>query len=311
MQNEVYVKLFSLVLLAGLFAQMALAADLKVVTCWNGYSNADQKRALGECIRQAGGAQKCSTNFWEHKHAAYDVCLLEAAGPLHIVSIFKGFSQREQNANLRQCKSQEGPGTICITNAWVHGQAAYDVCLMEPGEPVVQAPAPVPVPQPQPIPAPPARHAAFGYLSNGSSCYNVDSSGRLYGSAVSDSKCHVSFSSNGSSCYNVDANGRRYGSAVSDSECHTSFISNGSSCYNVDVNGKTYGSAVSDSACHVRFLSNGSSCYNVDANGRRYGSAVSDYECHVSYSSNGSSCYNVDANGKRYGSAVADHLCNQ
>ncbi len=118
-------------LLAAFFVSSAFAGSVREVSCWNGYSQNDQNKNLQQCKRQRSDGQKCSTNLWEHKRAAYDVCLLEPAGELKSQSCWKGFNQREQNANLSQCLSQEGQGQFCITNMFTHGQAAYDVCLME------------------------------------------------------------------------------------------------------------------------------------------------------------------------------------
>lgn len=109
----------------------AFAADWKVISCWKGYNNGEQKSNMKVCAYQLKGNQKCSDNMWEHSNGAYDVCLLESKKSLKIVQLYKGFNQREQDANLAACKKQETTGKICVTDIWTHKQAAYDVALME------------------------------------------------------------------------------------------------------------------------------------------------------------------------------------
>lgn len=47
------------------------------------------------------------------------------------VTIWPGFSQKEQNANLGKCQKQLRELQICSINFFEHGHAVYDVVLME------------------------------------------------------------------------------------------------------------------------------------------------------------------------------------
>ena len=124
-------KNFAVVIVLGALVSSTSFAALKEVNCWKGFNQKEQNANKSRCLQQRGEAQKCSDNIWEHGHAAYDVCLLEAVDPLTIVTTWKGFNQREQDKNLKECRKQESKGSVCVTNIWRHKQAAYDVCLMQ------------------------------------------------------------------------------------------------------------------------------------------------------------------------------------
>lgn len=123
--------LLSLVLFTA-FSSTAGAVEMRQVTCWKGFSSREQAVNLQQCWRQRGELQRCSDNLWEHRGATFDVCLLETVGaPTTIVSHFKGGSRAEFDRNLEACRTQEGGSRICVGSPWIHGQAAFDVCLME------------------------------------------------------------------------------------------------------------------------------------------------------------------------------------
>lgn len=124
-----------LIFLGLLFCQNSFADGFIVVNCWKGLSDHDQKRNMAYCLSGRQERQKCSANIWEHQQAVWDVCLMEAVGPLNLIKVFKGFNQKEQNANLAQCRKEESQNSVCVSNAWTHGQAVYDVCLMTPAVP--------------------------------------------------------------------------------------------------------------------------------------------------------------------------------
>jgi hypothetical protein len=117
--------------LALLSSFSSFASDWKVVSCWKGSSSDEQKANMKACTYQAREKQKCSDNMWEHGQAAYDVCLLESNKRLKIVQLYKGYSQKEQDANLKKCKKQETAGQVCVTDMWTHKKGAYDVALIQ------------------------------------------------------------------------------------------------------------------------------------------------------------------------------------
>ncbi len=45
---------------------------------------------------------------------------------------WKGYSSKDQKANLNDCQKQARSGQICETSMYVHEQAAFDVCLRIP-----------------------------------------------------------------------------------------------------------------------------------------------------------------------------------
>lgn len=121
-----------LVLALSLFSQSVSAVTMELVSCWKGFSAKEQAQNLALCTKSLQDLQVCSTNLFEHRQAAFDVCLMEAsAPPTTTVNLFKGFSNAQQVENLKRCKSQAKFGQICVTNWFIHGQAAFDVALME------------------------------------------------------------------------------------------------------------------------------------------------------------------------------------
>ncbi len=110
----------------------AHAVEMKTSACWKGYGQIEQNENLAKCINARREMQMCSTKWTEHGGAAFDVCLMEPTkNPTRILEHYKGFRQSEQNANLENCRRNEGNGKICVTNWSVHKQAVYDVCLMQ------------------------------------------------------------------------------------------------------------------------------------------------------------------------------------
>ncbi len=123
--------LLKLFLVFAALTQLAQAVEFRALSCFKGFSPVDQRNNLNACLKQVRDGQKCSANIWEHRNAAFDVCVLEPIGPLKLAQLYQGFSQRDQTANLAACRQQESSGKICITNVWTHGQAVFDVALME------------------------------------------------------------------------------------------------------------------------------------------------------------------------------------
>jgi hypothetical protein len=112
--------------------ERSIAGTLVNVQCWKGYSDADQNANLEACKKQASTSQICETNAWKHGQGAYEVCLRGiSGGAVRVVSCLKGYSQVEQDENLKSCMESLSDGQICETNAWKHGHGAYDVCVME------------------------------------------------------------------------------------------------------------------------------------------------------------------------------------
>ena len=109
---------------------MTANAELTVNSCLKGYKQAEQNQNLVLCEKQITANQVCSDKMFEHGNGAYDVCVLEIKNPT-VVSCAKGFSNKDQAENLIKCKRNRGSGTLCVSSLWVHGQGAYDVCLMK------------------------------------------------------------------------------------------------------------------------------------------------------------------------------------
>lgn len=121
-----------LFVMAMLFTTSAFAVQMKTVSCWKGFSSAEQRNNLQNCKAGMRDLQVCSSNWNEHQQAVFDVCLMEAAStPKKILSIYKGFSSAEQERNLKACSSVVKFGQLCVTNLWIHKQAAFDVVIME------------------------------------------------------------------------------------------------------------------------------------------------------------------------------------
>jgi hypothetical protein len=113
-------------------ATISQAVDMKNDQCWKGYSDSDQQSNLSQCDQQKQDLQICSTNLFENKQGAYDVCLMgAAANPTKTVSTFKGYNQQQQDQNLQTCEQQRQFGQLCVSNAWISGAGVYDVILME------------------------------------------------------------------------------------------------------------------------------------------------------------------------------------
>ncbi len=119
-------------ILSALSSLNAFAVDMREVSLWKGFSQNEQNANLIECQRQLRDLQICSVNMFEHKHAAYDVALMEAVSePSKTVALYKGYNQTEQNQNQAECQKAAKFGQLCVTNAWIHKAAVYDVALME------------------------------------------------------------------------------------------------------------------------------------------------------------------------------------
>ncbi len=114
-------------------SSVAQAATMKEVHLWRGFSSQEQAEHLRACRSQIRtDFQVCSTNIYEHRHAAYDVCLMEAdPAPTTVTFCYQGTTQREQDRSLADCRRQIRFGQFCVANLWVHQHAAYDVCIME------------------------------------------------------------------------------------------------------------------------------------------------------------------------------------
>ncbi len=123
--------LFRMIALVLALSTQAQAIQWSEVRCWQGYSQDEQNSNLKTCKKETSDLTICSDNMWIHKHGAYDVCLMQASKPKKVVTRFPGWNQKDQARNLQSCKQQQSDTTICVTNAWVHGQGVYDVCLME------------------------------------------------------------------------------------------------------------------------------------------------------------------------------------
>ena len=115
-----------------LLSTPAFAVEMNAQSCWKAFNGRDQAANFAICQKQVQDLEYCSENMWETKQAAFDVCLMKAASnPTKILQTFKGYSQSDQNAGINACLPQQGDGKICVSNAWIHGQGAFDVCLME------------------------------------------------------------------------------------------------------------------------------------------------------------------------------------
>ncbi len=76
--------------------------------------------------------QICQTSMHLHNEGAFDVCLQGFEGkPNRVVNCIKGSNLRQQTENLKLCRTQLGRGQICEDNSTTHGEAKYDVCIME------------------------------------------------------------------------------------------------------------------------------------------------------------------------------------
>ena len=238
--------------------------------------------------------------MYEHEHAAFDVCLMAPNGPLQVVSVYKAFNQKDQDSNLRNCrKSQEGVGTICVSDWLVHHQAAYDVCLMKvavtPAPQVVTATAPA-----APVQAKPSQPtSAYRWTQNHAVPFSP------YAAK------HARFLSESNHCYRVDANGNTYGAILDDRFCHVGFLSESNHCYNVDAKLITYGAWVDDAFCRVDAWSESNACYSVDIRHNTYGAALDDAECSVGYKVSNNNCYHMDKHGQAYGAIVSDEYCQR
>ena len=103
-----------------------------VGNCLKGFNPAQQEKNLALCQEQLKPGQVCETNLFVHGQSAYDVCTrAPETAATRIISCAKGFNQAEQNANASKCRAHLASGQVCETNWNVHGQAIYDVCMME------------------------------------------------------------------------------------------------------------------------------------------------------------------------------------
>jgi len=113
-------------------AMTSQAVDMKNVQCWKGYNNDQQSANLEQCNQQIQDLQICSTNLWDNKQGAFDVCLMApVSNPTKTVMTFKGYNQAQQDQNVQNCEQQRTFGQLCVSNAWVSGAGVYDVVLME------------------------------------------------------------------------------------------------------------------------------------------------------------------------------------
>ncbi len=54
-----------------------------------------------------------------------------AQADITVKNCFKGLKQAEQNQNMAICESQISQNQVCSDNMFEHGNAAYDVCVLE------------------------------------------------------------------------------------------------------------------------------------------------------------------------------------
>ena len=109
-----------------------IAVAFKNINCFKGFSQNQQNANLDLCQKQAHSGQVCETSLFVHGQSAYDVCLrAPETTATHIINCLKGSSQNDQNTNSVLCRKSLAAGQICETNWNVHGQAIYDVCLMD------------------------------------------------------------------------------------------------------------------------------------------------------------------------------------
>ena len=61
----------------------------------------------------------------------FSMVSINAFAEFKTVSCWKGFNNNEQQTNLGMCERQKNQSQKCSTSMWEHGQAAFDVCLLE------------------------------------------------------------------------------------------------------------------------------------------------------------------------------------
>jgi hypothetical protein len=122
---------FRILALFSVLSTQAFAIEWSEVRCWQGYSQDEQNSNMKNCKREISDLTMCTDNMWIHKRGAYDICLMQASKPKKVLTRFPGWNQKDQNRNMQSCKQQQSDRSICVSNAWIHGQGVYDVCLME------------------------------------------------------------------------------------------------------------------------------------------------------------------------------------
>ena len=105
---------------------------IKNIQCWKGDSLPAQDRNLKLCQKKMKTNQNCEISLFLHNESAFDVCLQGFVDkPTRMVECFKNQNKNQQQESIPACRDKLIPGQICESDAKIHGQGRFHVCIME------------------------------------------------------------------------------------------------------------------------------------------------------------------------------------